>query len=72
VTATDPQTAAGLVLIRVWVEPSATGRRSDGVRARIIMVDHADPAADRIETVAGREGVIAALRTFLAALTPED
>jgi hypothetical protein len=71
VAATDPH-SAGLVLIRIWVEASETGRPGDGLRARIFMVDHADPAADRVQTVAGRESVIAAVRTFLASLTCED
>jgi hypothetical protein len=72
VPATDPQTAAGLVLIRVWVEPSATGRPGDGLRARIFTVDHAHPEADRMQTVAGRERVIGAVRAFLASLTTSD
>jgi len=71
VTATDPQTA-GLVLIRVWVEPSDTGRPGDGLRARIFTVDHANPAADRVQTVAGRERVVGAVRSFLASLASED
>jgi len=71
VTASDPQTA-GLVLIRVWVEPSATGRPGDGLRARIFMIDHANPEADRVQTVAGREPVIGAVRGFLASLTTSD
>ena len=70
-TATDPQTA-GLVLIRVWVEPSDTGRPGDGLRARIFTVDHANPAADRVQTVAGRERVVGAVRSFLASLASED
>jgi hypothetical protein len=71
VAATDPQTAAGLVLIRVWVEPSVTGRPGDGLRARIFTVDHANPAADRVQIVAGREGVVAAVGAFLSSLTPD-
>jgi len=71
VTATDPQTA-GLVLIRVWVEPSDTGRPGDGLRARIFTIDHANPRADRVQVVAGRERVIGAMRAFLGSLASED
>jgi hypothetical protein len=72
VTATDRETAAGLVLIRFWVEPSSTERRADGLRARMFMVDLEDSAAERVETFAGGESVIDALRSFLASLTHDD
>jgi hypothetical protein len=69
VTASDPQTA-GLVLIRVWVERSSGGQPGDGLRARIFTIDHTDPGGDRVQTLAGRERVIDAVRAFLGSLAP--
>lgn len=69
VTESDPQTA-GLVLIRVWVEPSTPGRPGDGLRARIFTIDHTHPDVERVQTVAGRERVIGAVWAFLGSLAP--
>lgn len=60
------------MLIRMWVEPSGSGRPGGGLRARIFTIDHAHPEADGVQVVAGRDRVIDAVRAFLGSLSTDD
>jgi hypothetical protein len=71
VTPTHPESDAGLVLIRAWVEPEQVGEAQDALRARIITAPHGEPAGGRTVTAAGVENVVAVVREFLTGLTAE-
>ena len=70
-TPMDPAEAAGLVVIRLWVEPGAVDDRGEGLRARITTARDPDLATEDTHTVAGREGVLGVVEGFLSELANE-
>jgi hypothetical protein len=68
--ASDPAEVAGLIVMRVWVEPGATGNAGDALRARIITARHAGPQDEAVTlTRAGVDDALVAVRAFLVELT---
>lgn len=67
----DPAEAAGLVVIRIWVEPGAVGEPGQGLRARITTARDPDLAREDTHTVVGRERVLDVVEGFLSELANE-
>lgn len=66
----DPAEAAGLVVVRLWVEQASEGA-PDGLRARITTAKDPDLSSETAFTVAGQDGVLRVVREFLAELAGE-
>jgi hypothetical protein len=60
--------AAGVVVIRVWMEPASAGTCDDALRARVITARDPDLSIEETSTVAGADGVLTIVREFLAEL----
>lgn len=67
-TRTDPGEAAGLAVVRVWVEPGSEGDATDQLRSRITTTGSADLGAEQTRTVAGLERMLTVVREFLTGL----
>lgn len=63
----DPAEAAGLVVVRLWIERASEGA-PDGLRARITTAKDPDLSSETTFTVAGQDGVLMVVREFLAEL----
>jgi hypothetical protein len=69
VTREDPgDGAAGLVVIRVWIESGENGHGEDGLRARITTVVFSAAVTEQTFTVTGVERALSVVRGFLGEL----
>jgi hypothetical protein len=72
VTPDDREPRTGVAVIRAWVEAGDAGPGDDALRARVVTVEHGDPASERTMTAAGVGDVIALVREFLVELSAND
>jgi hypothetical protein len=66
----DPADAAGLVVIRLWVESEEGGASKNALRARVTTARDPDLGTEDTFTVAGLDAVLKVVREFLVELVP--